>query len=145
MAEPGMTPAEREDFVAGVRVGVLAVAHSGHGPVALPVWYIYRDGEFQVLTQRDSLKGRLLAKAGRATMTVQDEAPPYRYVSAEGPVVLDPAPDIDLEMASRYLGPEMGAWYARNNASTDKTCLVRLKPERWRTVDYGKVMGRQSS
>jgi hypothetical protein len=86
-----------------------------------------------------SVKARLLAAAGRATLTVQNEAPPYQYVSVEGPVVVDEAPRDDLEMATRYLGPELGRWYAENSPSGDGAVLVRLMPERWRTKDYGKL------
>ena len=56
--------------------------------------------------------------AGRATVTVQDEAPPYRYVSVEGPVeILSQERDV-LGVASRYLGPEFGA------------CVRRAEPRR---------------
>jgi hypothetical protein len=41
-------------------------------------------------------------------------------------------------MAARYLGSEMGKWYVDNNPPTPASVLVRLTPERWRTVDYGK-------
>jgi len=39
-----MTPQEREAFLADVHVGVLAIEEPGRGPLALPVWYVYRDG-----------------------------------------------------------------------------------------------------
>ncbi|MFN0148485.1 MAG: pyridoxamine 5'-phosphate oxidase family protein [Dehalococcoidia bacterium] len=141
MADGSMTVAEREAFLADVHVGVLAIAHPGKGPLALPVWYIFRDGEVLVGMDGTSLKARLLGAAGRATLTVQTEAPPYKYVSVEGPAVIDRTLRDDLEMATRYLGPEMGAWYARNNPSTGSSVLLRLRPERWRTMDFGKVMG----
>jgi hypothetical protein len=47
----------------------------------------------------------------------------------------------DFEMASRYLGPELGRWYADNNPSTDESVIARLTPERWATCDFGKGMG----
>jgi hypothetical protein len=45
----------------------------------------------------------------------------------------------DLQMATRYLGPELGQWYADNNPSTEDSVLVKLHPERWRTADYAKL------
>jgi hypothetical protein len=45
-------------------------------------------------------------------------------------------------MASRYLGPELGRWYAENNPSTSESVIVRLTPENWLTCDFGKGMGR---
>ena len=140
MADGSMTAQEREDFLADVHVGVLAVDEPGRGPTALPIWYLYRDGEVEISMDGASLKARLLAAAGRATLTVQTEAPPYRYVTVEGPVTLTPEHLDVLELASRYLGPELGAWYADANPPTDATVLVRLRPEHWRTFDFGKLL-----
>jgi hypothetical protein len=138
VAEFSMTPEEREAFLADVHVGVLAIEEPGRGPLALPVWYVYSDGEVRIDIDGSSLKARLLAAAGRATLTVQNEAPPYQYVSVEGPVVLD-APRDHLEMAVRYLGPEVGRWYIDHNPRGESAIVVRLVPERWRTKDYEKL------
>jgi nitroimidazol reductase NimA-like FMN-containing flavoprotein (pyridoxamine 5'-phosphate oxidase superfamily) len=46
-----MTPKEREAFLAAVRVGVLAVAEEGRGPLTVPVWYSYEPGgEIRLVT-----------------------------------------------------------------------------------------------
>jgi nitroimidazol reductase NimA-like FMN-containing flavoprotein (pyridoxamine 5'-phosphate oxidase superfamily) len=139
MADMTMTPDERDAFLAEVHVGVLAIDHPGHGPLALPIWYQWEDGQVLIGMDGESLKARLLRAAGRATMTVQTESPPYKYVSVEGPVVVAPEQRDDLAMASRYLGPELGAWYAENNPSTARSVVVRLTPETWRTCDFGKM------
>jgi nitroimidazol reductase NimA-like FMN-containing flavoprotein (pyridoxamine 5'-phosphate oxidase superfamily) len=134
-----MTPEEREAFLADIHVGVLAIEEPGRGPLALPIWYLYRDGEVRIGMDASSVKARLLTAAGRATLTVQSEVPPYQYVSVEGPVVVDASSRDELEMATRYLGPELGRWYADNSPSGEGAVLVRLVPERWRTKDYGKL------
>jgi hypothetical protein len=74
-------------------------------------------------------------------MTVQDEAPPYKYVSVEGPVTVDTRAESAESMAVRYLGPELGAWYAQQNPPTDDTVVATLTPEHWRTFDFGKLLG----
>jgi hypothetical protein len=71
---------------------------------------------------------------------VQDEAPPYKYVSVEGPVTLVPHEGDNLEMATRYLGAELGAWYAEHNPTTDDSVIAVLRPEHWRTFDFGKML-----
>jgi nitroimidazol reductase NimA-like FMN-containing flavoprotein (pyridoxamine 5'-phosphate oxidase superfamily) len=140
MATGTMTKAEREAFLAGVHVGVLAVDEPGRGPCAIPVWYAYEDGVVVVQTDAASLKHRLLEAAGRATLTVQTETAPYQYASVEGPVTLTHEPGDTLALATRYLGPELGRWYAENNAHPDAdTVVVRLAPEHWRTFDYNKL------
>ena len=140
MADMTMTETERSEFLAAVRVGVLAIEHPGHGPLALPIWYQWEDGQVLIGMDGSSLKARLLRAAGRATMTVQTEAPPYQYVSVEGPVTVGAEARDNLAMATRYLGPELGQWYADNNPSTADSVIARLTPEKWRTCDFGKGM-----
>jgi nitroimidazol reductase NimA-like FMN-containing flavoprotein (pyridoxamine 5'-phosphate oxidase superfamily) len=141
MADMEMTEAEREEFLTDVHVGILAIARQDKGPLALPIWYQYEDGDVIIGMGGNTLKAKLLRAAGRATMTVQTETPPYKYVSVEGPVVVKAEQRDDFVMASRYLGPEFGRWYADNNPSTDESVVVRLTPERWITCDFGKGMG----
>jgi nitroimidazol reductase NimA-like FMN-containing flavoprotein (pyridoxamine 5'-phosphate oxidase superfamily) len=140
MSEPGtMTVAEREDFVAGMHVGVLAIDEPGRGPHALPIWYLYVDGELLMGIEASARKAELLRAAGRASLTVQSEAVPYKYVSVEGPIVLEPARHDELELAARYLGDELGAWYVEHNPRTAHSLTVRLRPEHWRTFDFAKL------
>lgn len=138
MAATDMTDAERDAFLSDVRVGILAIQRDGKGPLALPVWYSYEGGEIVITMDDDSAKARLLRRAGRATLTVQDEQPPYRYVSAEGPVTMTSQPTDVTDLAIRYLGPDLGRQYAAANPPADGTAVVRLTPERWLTCDYGK-------
>jgi len=134
-----MTPEEREAFLADVHVGVLAVDEPGRGPLAVPIWYLYRDGEVGFYTDGASVKAQLLAAAGRATLTVQTETWPYQFVSVEGPVVLVESRPDELEMAVRYLGPERGRRYAEDRADPEGFVVGRLTPEQWRTKDYRKI------
>ncbi|MEO1060801.1 MAG: pyridoxamine 5'-phosphate oxidase family protein [Actinomycetota bacterium] len=142
MAAQSMTEHEREEFLAGVHVGVLAVERADGPPLAVPVWYGYRPGgAVEVLTSAASLKGRLTAAAGRASLCAQQEELPYRYVSVEGPATVEPLGDAtrgEIEvMAIRYLGEEMGRAYAAGGVADDEM-RISITPERWYSVDYGK-------
>ena len=113
----------------------------GRGPITVPVWYDYQPGGLvSVITGRDSRKARALRAAGRMSLCAQDEAPPYRYVSVEGPVVLEEVEfDERLAMARRYLGREGGDRYmASEPDSAAEDLVVRMTPEHWLGVDYGK-------
>jgi nitroimidazol reductase NimA-like FMN-containing flavoprotein (pyridoxamine 5'-phosphate oxidase superfamily) len=45
MSPLSMSRAEREEFLAGLHVGVLGVASDdGGGPLTVPVWYTYQPG-----------------------------------------------------------------------------------------------------
>ena len=137
-----MSRKEREAFLADVHVGVISIADPGRGPLAVPIWYLYEPGgELSMITDPGSRKGRLLASRPRISLCAQSESAPYKYVSVEGPVVgLDP---VDRErhsrvLAHRYLGREMGDRYVEATAGDGDAVLVRVRPERWLTVDYAK-------
>jgi nitroimidazol reductase NimA-like FMN-containing flavoprotein (pyridoxamine 5'-phosphate oxidase superfamily) len=141
MADTDMTESEREAFLADLHVGILSIARDGKGPLALPIWYQYDDGEVVISMSGSSVKAILLRRHGRASHTAQDETPPYRYVMGEGPVSVAPEEGDVLALASRFLGAVLGTWYAENNPLTVDRVIARLRPERWLTCDYGKVPG----
>ena len=113
MADQKMTETERQEFLAGVHVGVLGIERADGPPLLLPVWYSYEPGgDVEVLTSASSLKGRLAAAACRASLCAQQEELPYKYVSVEGTVTIDElgadSHDVVEPMAIRYLGEEIG-------------------------------------
>ena len=136
-----MSRAEREEFLAGVHVGVLSVASGdGRGPLTIPVWYTYQPGgTVNVSTGRSTRKARAIEAAGRFSLCAQDERPPYKYVTVEGPAVIEEsnAPE-RLELARRYLGTEDGDAFIAANPGSDDDVLIRMTPERWLSVDYGR-------
>jgi PPOX class probable F420-dependent enzyme len=135
-----MSRQEREEFLAGLHVGVLSVAsQDGSGPLAVPVWYAYTPGgTVNVSTGRGSRKAAAILAAGRFTLCAQDERPPYRYVSVEGPVAIEEATEDERRaLARRYLGPADGDAYIASVPGGDEI-ILRLTPEHWLTADYGK-------
>ena len=138
-----MSHEEREEFLAGLHVGVLSVASlDGCGPLTVPVWYTYAPGgTVNVSTGRGTRKAAAIVAAGRFTLCAQDENPPYKYVSVEGPVAFDDATEDERrELARRYLGPEGGDAYIEAVPGSDEV-MLRLTPEHWLTADYGKAQG----
>jgi nitroimidazol reductase NimA-like FMN-containing flavoprotein (pyridoxamine 5'-phosphate oxidase superfamily) len=137
-----MTKEEREAFLADVHVGIISVVEDGHGPLTVPVWYSYEPGgEVRIITARASRKGKLLERAGRFSLCAQTETPPYKYVSVEGPIVAIEAADLERDrrpLARRYFGTELGDRYIENTRDVVGGVLVRMRPERWLTVDYAK-------
>jgi nitroimidazol reductase NimA-like FMN-containing flavoprotein (pyridoxamine 5'-phosphate oxidase superfamily) len=139
-----MTRQERESFLADLHVGIVSVPEAGRGPLTVPVWYAYEPGgELRVVTGRASRKARLLEGAGRFSLCVHTETPPYKYVSVEGPIVAIDTADLDRDLrplAHRYLGAEAGeAYIATTREEHLDNVLVRMRPERWLTVDYAKM------
>jgi nitroimidazol reductase NimA-like FMN-containing flavoprotein (pyridoxamine 5'-phosphate oxidase superfamily) len=146
-----MSRKEREAFLADVHVGIISIADDGRAPLAVPIWYGYAPGgEVWVVTERGSRKGVLLEKARRFSLCAQNEAPPYRYVSVEGPVTSIAPSQLERDerpLAHRYLGREMGERYLEATGGADaraQNVVVRMRPERWLTVDYGKQFGSET-
>jgi nitroimidazol reductase NimA-like FMN-containing flavoprotein (pyridoxamine 5'-phosphate oxidase superfamily) len=142
MGTQSMTEAEREDFLADLHVGVLSIERRERAPLTVPIWYRYEPGGLlHILIGPDSLKARLLAKAGRFSLCVQSEVVPYRYVSVEGNIVETRQVDREADarvMARRYLGKVLGDQYIEDGDDESMIC-VSMRPERWYSVDYGKV------
>ncbi len=135
-----MTKAEREAFLADVRIGVLSVPDGDSGPLSAPIWYLYEPGsEIGLSMGPNSRKAKLLAKGVRVSLVVQTETAPYKYVSVEGEVTsFGPStdPDFTLKLATRYLGEETGKRYAANAVGDSAVATVRI--DNWLTTDYGK-------
>jgi PPOX class probable F420-dependent enzyme len=141
-----MTKAEREAFLADTRVAILAVSEKGRGPVAVPIWYVYKPGgELWFVTEKASAKADLLKPEKRISLCVQTETRPYKYVSVEGPITRIGTATTDdhlLSLAQRYRGEEDGRAYAENlheAVATGSRMLVYMAPERWLTLDYSKA------
>jgi nitroimidazol reductase NimA-like FMN-containing flavoprotein (pyridoxamine 5'-phosphate oxidase superfamily) len=143
MAVLTMTKPEREQFLADLHVGVMAIEHPGHPPLAIPIWYAYEPGgEVTILTSSSSVKGRLLEAAGTFSLCVQSEDPPYRYVSVEGPVTGTRPADREADtrpMAHRYLGEKAGDGYTDGAPHSADETVYSMRPVRWYTVDYSKL------
>lgn len=99
------------------------------GPVAVPMSYLFRDGRFYMVTSPESLHGRLMQRAGRATLTVQFEACDGRnvhqwYVMAEGTISFnDSAPG---PYVRAILAKDRGERHADEWTSGEPPADVRL-------------------
>lgn len=137
---PTMSESERQKYLAATHVGVIAVERPDRAPLAVPIWYGYEPGgDVLVWTEAGSAKEKLIRTAGRFSITVQDEQPPYRYVTAEGDVTaIAPARDSEVRaIAIRYLGETEGNTFTDENF-TDTSVVIRMRPKRWLSTDYSK-------
>jgi PPOX class probable F420-dependent enzyme len=115
----------------GTRTGKLATVRADGSPHVVPIWFV-RDGDDLVFnTGADTVKGRNLRREGRASLCVDDENPPFSFVSVTGPVTRTSDPGELLHwattIASRYMGPERAEQFGRRNAVPGEL-VVRLHP-----------------
>jgi PPOX class probable F420-dependent enzyme len=131
---PIMTEAQWKAFVqAGTRTGKLATVREDGRPHVMPVWFVLDGEDLVFITGAESVKGRNLKRSGRCSICVDDERPPFAFVTISGTVELDD--DIaavlpwSTQIAERYMGAALADVYGRRNASAGEL-LVRLHAER---------------
>lgn len=135
-----MAPADRESFLAEPHIGVLAMARAdGRPPLASPIWYELVDGVVVINVGRGSVKARLAESAGVASLTVQTEQLPYRFVTVGGPVeVVAADDDTRRRIAARYLPAGMVDDYLASGHADDMVTL-RLTPDTWHSNDFSQL------
>ncbi len=146
MSKTTMSVEERDAFLAKPWIAIVSIPEEGRGPLTVPVWYTYEPGgDLCIWTGKKTRKAQLLQVTTRISVCVQDPQPPYyKYVSVEGPVRIEPVQfERDVRpMALRYFGEKNAEKYLQDiggSAGVANDILVRVKPERWLTVDYSKV------
>jgi PPOX class probable F420-dependent enzyme len=129
-----MTDDERRAFLShGTRTGKLGVTRADGTVHVVPIWFVLDGDDLVFNTGAGTIKGKALARGGRATICVDDENPPFAYVEVEGPVTL--SDDVEamlpwsVRIAARYMGEELSDAFGRRNAVAGEL-LVRLTPER---------------
>lgn len=130
---PLMTEHEWRAFLAhGTRTGKLATVRRDGRPHVVPVWFVVDDEALVFMTGSETVKGRALRRTGQASVCVDDEQPPFSFVSVSGSVSIDE--DLDemlpwsIRIAGRYMGPDRAEAFGRRNAVAGEL-LVRLALE----------------
>ena len=121
MAMRDMTRDEALAFLmAGTRTGKLATTRSDGRPHVAPIWFTIRGGRVVFSTWEDSVKVANMRREPRVAMCVDDETPPYSFVTVEGAVTLTrDDPDllaIATEIGGRYMGLDRAEEYGARNA-----------------------------
>lgn len=114
------------------RTGKLATVRKDGRPHVAPIWYaVDDDGTIVFNTGDTTVKGRNLRRTGYAALCVDNEQPPFDFVTIEGPVELID----DLEqvrhwagvIGGRYMGADRSEEYGARNGVPGEL-LIRLRP-----------------
>ncbi|GHA90678.1 PPOX class F420-dependent enzyme [Streptomyces termitum] len=129
-----MTEEQWRAFVsAGTRTGKLATVRADGAPHVVPVWFVLDGDAFVFTTGKDTVKGRNLARDGRVSLCVDDEAPPFSFVTLSGRAELSEDPAELLHWATliggRYMGEERAGEFGARNAVPGEL-LVRVRIEK---------------
>ena len=120
-----------------VRPGMLATVRADGRPHVAPVWYDIDLPEGATMptilfnTGADSVKGRNIRRTGQVSLCVQDDQPPYSFVTLNGTTeVSDDLDDVRLwaaRIGGRYMGPHRADEYGTRNGVPGEW-IVRLTP-----------------
>ncbi|MEU8995818.1 PPOX class F420-dependent oxidoreductase [Streptomyces caniferus] len=127
-----MTKDEWQRFLSeGTRTGKLATVRADGSPHLAPVWFLMDGDELVFNTGADTVKGRNLARDGRVALCVDDERPPFAFVSVQGTAeISDDLPDVRdwaIRIAARYMGEDRAEEYgARNGVPGEVVVRVRI-------------------
>jgi PPOX class probable F420-dependent enzyme len=115
------------------RTAALAVVRADGRPLVAPVW-IDLDGDDVIFTTgADTLKGKAIRRDPRVSVMIDDDRPPFAFVTIEGTATV--SEDLDemltwgTRIAARYMGEDRGEEYGRRNAVPGEL-LVRVTPTR---------------
>ena len=114
--------------------------------MAVPMSYTYDGDKFFFVTLPTSLHGRVMTKAGRATLTIQYEkvesgSVHQWYVMAEGPVVFtdaDPAPYVRAMLIKDRGEANWDQWRASEPNTNAK--VAELAPDRISGYEFGESL-----
>ena len=84
---PEMTKDEYMAFLCqGTRTGKLATVREDGRPHVVPIWFVL-DGEKIIFTTGESsVKAKNMRRDSRVSLSVDDQTPPYSFVTVEGNV-----------------------------------------------------------
>jgi PPOX class probable F420-dependent enzyme len=115
------------------RTAKLATVRADGRPHVAPVWYdVDDDGVLFFNTGAGTVKGRNLARDGRAALCVDDERPPFSFVTMEGVVqIIEDLAEVRHwaeRIGGRYMGADRAAEYGARNG-VEGELLIRFAPD----------------
>jgi PPOX class probable F420-dependent enzyme len=130
-----MTDDERRAFLAeGTRTGKLATMRRDGRPHVVPIWFVVDGDDLLFTTGAGTAKGKAIQRDPRVALCVDDQTPPYSFVSIEGTVEI--SHDLDemlvwaTKIGARYMGADRAEEFGRRNAVPEEL-LVRLTPTKF--------------
>lgn len=124
-----------KDFVAELpaRTAKLAVVRADGSPHVAPVWVDLDGDDLVFMTSADTVKGRAIARDPRVSLCVDDDRPPFAFVTVFGTATtstdLDDLRHWATRIGGRYMGADRAEEYGRRNAVPPEM-VVRVHVDR---------------
>ena len=109
---------------------VLATTGPGEWPHAMPMWYLFEDGEFIFTCRKNAQKRRNVDRTGKANVVLDQRDPPYYAASLRGDARVGQSLGAQqwFQLAMRYLDEETARTYASRKSWESVT--IRVRPTR---------------
>lgn len=130
-----MTKDEITTFLAqGTLTAKVATAGKNGTCHVVPVWFVLDGDDIVFTTGPESAKAKHLMRDNRVALCVDDQTPPFSFVTVSGTAkIVQCGPDElfrwTSKIAERYMGKENAEAYGKRNA-VEGELLVRVKPEK---------------
>lgn len=116
----------------GTRTGKLATVRADGSPHLAPIWFLLDGDDLVFNTGQDTVKGRNLARDPRVSLCVDDERPPFSFVTVRGRAELsDDLGEVRewaTRIAARYVGDDLAEQFgARNGVPGELLVRVRIE------------------
>ncbi|OPF78931.1 PPOX class F420-dependent enzyme [Streptomyces antioxidans] len=126
-----MTKDQWQKFVSeGTRTAKLATVRADGSPHLAPVWFLLDGDDLVFNTGQETVKGRNLARDDRLTICVDDDRPPFAFVTLRGRAELiddlGQVRDWATRIAARYMGEGRAEEYGARNGVPGEL-LVRAR------------------
>jgi PPOX class probable F420-dependent enzyme len=136
-----MTKSEIKKFLMkDTFTGKLATVKKNGSPHVVPIWFVVEVnsrnrntvGDIYFTTGRDSVKAKNIQRDSRISICVDDQTPPFSFVSICGNAKLIPYRQKEVlkwatKIAERYMGKKNAKAYGERNSGEDEV-LVRIRP-----------------
>jgi hypothetical protein len=131
---------EFESLLDAAAPAVLTTYRQDGTAVPSPVWYRLHEDAFEVVIAQGDVKLRHLDRRPRCSLLIFESVPPFRGLRVEGEPTLtnqDVTP-VRRSIASRYLGPDLGARFAADQSPSG--VVLRLSAVDARTWDLSATL-----
>ncbi|WP_432013162.1 PPOX class F420-dependent oxidoreductase [Streptomyces cucumeris] len=129
-----MTKDQWQKFVSeGTRTGKLSTVRADGSPHIAPVWFLLDGDDLVFNTGQGTVKGRNLARDGRVSLCVDDDRPPFSFVTVQGRAeLIDDLAQVRewaTRIAARYMGEDRAEEFGARNGVPGEL-LVRVRVEK---------------
>jgi PPOX class probable F420-dependent enzyme len=133
-----MSKEEIQTFLmSGTLTGKISTVRKDGRPHVVPIWFILENDDYNIkvvfTTGQDSLKAKHMLRDPRVSFCVDDQTPPFSFISIEGIAEINKEPDLSellkwaTKIAGRYMGQDIAEAYGKRNAVKGEF-LVRIRP-----------------